>query len=253
MKKLLPFLLLSLLFFYFYRTNSQNLIQNPGFESVAALPFTPTNCEKAFEGQSSNWYATHGTPHLSTPSGSSYCGASSEPRNGNYSAVMVCNGGAVPYTYSEGIFQAITFTSGKVYKVSFKAANDNFGGTTSYFVKATTGLSAFVGYLGNSILSPTTSTTIYNGTSLNTSLTQYTTYFFPTSNYGQIWFYPELSSANNGIYLIVDDVEVTEISGISQTSGTAGLVCSGGNTFQSLYSSSSYTWSSPTKQSVYFR
>lgn len=156
---------------------------------------------------------------------------------------MACGGGEIPD--SEGIFQSITFTSGKVYKVAFKAAGSG-SGSTSYFVKATTGLSPYVGFDGQSLPSPTTSTTIYNGTSLNTSLTQYTAYFFPTSNYSQIWFYPELSSANNGIYLVVDDVEVTEISGITQTSGTDGFVCSGGNTFQSLYSSSSYTWSSPT-------
>lgn len=241
MKKSLSFLFLSLLSFYSYRINSKNLIQNSGFESVTALPFNATNCEKSFEGQSLNWYATHGTPHLNAHI-STGCGGTA-PRNGNFSAVMACGGGGIPD--SEGIFQSITFTSGKVYKVAFKAAGSG-SGSTSYFVKATTGLSPYVGFDGQSLPSPTTSTTIYNGTSLNTSLTQYTTYFFPTSNYGQIWFYPELSSANNGIYLIVDDVEVTEISGISQTSGTAGLVCSGGNTFQSLYSSSSYTWSSPT-------
>lgn len=246
MKKSLSFLLFWLLAFFTYRVNSKNLIQNPGFESVNALPFTPTNCEKSFEGQSSNWSATHGTPHLSTPSGSDYCGSSSEPRNGNYSAVMVCAGYGLGTPYSEGIFQSITFTSGKVYKVTFKAASSNGGGSTSYFIKATTGLSAYVGFDGQSIPSPTTSTTIYNGTSLNTSLTQYTTYFFPTSNYNQIWFYPELSSANNSVHLVIDDVEVTEISGIIQTSGTNGLVCSSGSSFQSLYSSSSYTWSSPT-------
>ena len=66
MKKPLSFLFLCLFVLYAYRINLQNLIQNSGFETYTnpSVPFSSLECEKAFEGRSSNWYATHGTPQL---------------------------------------------------------------------------------------------------------------------------------------------------------------------------------------------
>ncbi len=116
MKKHLLLFICLLFVFISYRTYSQNLVQNPGFESVNSLPFNSTNCARAFEGQSLNWYSTHGSPHLRAPNGVS-CSNAGEPRNGNYSAVMVTAAGGVVAPYSEDIFQSINFTSGKVYKI----------------------------------------------------------------------------------------------------------------------------------------
>ncbi len=166
---------------------------NGSFENL-----TGTNHGFAFSaGQVVGWKQSHGTPSIT----------GGAPGQGNRSAWM--------WSYSgkgEGIVQAYSFAAGRTYTVSFWVRTNNPDG--QFYVKAANGVPNGT---SSSIPSVSSQKTIYSAGLVFPNWTKRTITFTATSNYSQLWIYPQLNSyPNNGqAELMIDGISISTCTPVS--------------------------------------
>ena len=177
------------------------------------------------------WFVSHGTPTTqSTP-----------PR----SMWMWANGGV-----GEGVFNCFDFQQGKEYLICFDLITN--GHTSGVFnVRATTGINPYTANptpAGSNPPWPSSSQQIFlDGLAPYTTMTSLSVPFAPTSNYSQIWFYPQqnvsLATQSEALF---DNVVIQEINPALYTVSSDVVICPPASIQLSATGGTSYNWSPAT-------